>query len=319
MKPYSNDLRQKVIQAYQNQEGSLRAIAKRFKVSLNFVWLLLQRYLNTASVDPKPHGGGHPPILTAERLALLRELVEQQNDATLLELCDRFQQKTGIRVSRETIARSLRRLRITRKKKTFHTTEREKDPEIVKERQNFIQAMPEKDVRHLVVIDECSINLGMARDYGRAPKGVRAEGHRPSDRGGNVTLIAALTRQGVIAPLMIPGSLNSEAFKTYLDLVLLPNLAPGNTLLLDNLSVHKGCGIKGLAASRQVKLEFLPRYSPDLSPIELAWSKIKADLGKTAARTYDDLVEAVREALNKIHPTDIQGWFSYCGYCFEPE
>lgn len=319
MKPYSNDLRQKVIQAYQKQEGSLRSIAKRFKVSLNFVWLLVQRYLNTDSVDPKPHGGGHPLTLTAERLAILRELVEQQNDATLLELCDKFQQRTGIRVSRETIARGLRRLHITRKKKTFHATEREKDPDIIKERQSFIQAMPEKDVQHLVVIDEGSITLGMARDYGRAPKGRRAEGHRPSDRGGNVTLIAALDSQGVIAPLMIPGSLNGEAFKTYLDHVLLPNLAPGNTLLLDNLSVHKARGIEDLAARRQVKLEFLPRYSPDLSPIELAWSKIKADLGKTAARTYDDLVTAVREALNKIYPSDIQGWFSHCGYCFEPK
>ncbi len=319
MKPYSNDLRQKVIQAYQNQEGSLRVIAKRFKVSLNFVWLLLQRYLNTDSVDPKPHGGGHPLTLTPERLAILRELVEQQNDATLQELGERFQQRTGIRVSRETIARGLRRLRITRKKKTFLATEREKDPEIVKERQNFIQALPEKEVHRLVVIDECSINLGRVRDYGRAPKGMRAEGHRPADRGGNVTLIAALTLQGVIAPWMIPGSLNGDAFKTYLDLVLLPHLAPGNILLLDNLSVHKGRGIEDLAASRQVKLEFLPRYSPDLSPIELAWAKIKADLGKAAARTYDDLVAAVKEALNKTDQNDSQGWFSHCGYCFEPK
>lgn len=317
MKPYSNDLREKVIQAYQNKEGSLRDIAKRFKVSLNFVWLLLQRYLTTHSVDPKPHGGGHPLTLTPERLAILRELVEQQNDATLTELCDRFQQRTGIRVSRETLSRGLRRLRITRKKKTFHATEREKDPEIVKERQDFIQAMPEKDVHHLVVIDECSINLGMARDYGRAPIGARAEGCRPSDRGGNVTLIAALTPQGIMAPLMIPGSLNGEAFKTYIGQVLLPNLAPGDTLLLDNLAVHKVHGIEDLAASRQVKLEFLPRYSPDLSPIELAWSKIKADLGRAAARTYDDLVEAVRVALNKVYPNDSQGWFTHCGYCFE--
>jgi len=74
-----------------------------------------------------------------------------------------------------------------------------------------------------------------------------------------------------------------------------------------------------LAANQQVKLEFLPRYSPDLSPIELAWAKIKADLGKTAARTYDELVAAVREALNKTDPNDSQGWFSHCGYCFEPK
>jgi transposase len=317
MRPYSNDLREKIIQAYQNGEGSLRGIAKRFLVSLNFVWLLLLRFRETGSVDPKPHAGGHPSIMTQERLAILRELVERENDATLLELREQLRQKTGVRVSRETIARALRKLRITRKKKTFHATERENDPEIVAEREAFIQVIPEMDAQHLGVIDECGINLGMARAYGRAVKGCRAEAHRPADRGGNVTLIATLTSQGIIAPFMIPGSLNGEVFKIYVEQVLLPELASGDTVLLDNLSVHKVQGVAGLLANRQAKMEFLPRYSPELSPIELAWSKIKADLCKAAARTYDELVGAVREALNKVSSTDAKACFRHCGFCIE--
>ena len=317
MRPYSNDLREKIIQAYLNEEDSLRGLAKRFLVSLNFVWLLLQRFLETESVDPKPHGGGHPSKMTPECVAILRELVERQNDATLLELREQLQQKSGVRVSRETIARALRKLRLTRKKKTFHATERKNDPEIVAERETFIQAIPKIDARHLDVIDECGINLGMARAYGRAVKGCRAEAHRPADRGGNVTLIATLTSQGVIAPFMIPGSINGDVFKIYVEQMLLPELAPGDIVLLDNLSVHKVRGVTDLLANRQAKLEFLPRYSPELSPIELTWSKIKADLCKAAARTYDDLVEAVSEALNKVSPSDAQACFRHCGYCIE--
>jgi transposase len=116
---------------------------------------------------------------------------------------------------------------------------------------------------------------------------------------------------------MIPGSLNGEVFKIYVEQGLLPKLATGDTVLLDNLSVHKVQGIADLLANRQAKLEFLPRYFPELSPIELVWSKIKADLCKTAARTYDDLVEAVREALNKVSSTDAQAYFRHCGYCIE--
>ena len=116
---------------------------------------------------------------------------------------------------------------------------------------------------------------------------------------------------------MIPGSLNGELFKIYVQRVLLPELAQGDTVLLDNLSVHKVQGIADLLANRQAKLDFLPRYSPELSPIELVWSKIKADLCKTAARTYDELGEAVREAISKVTPDNAGAWFGHCGFCIE--
>lgn len=317
MKPYSNDLRSKILQAYRNGEGSLRDIAQRFSVSLNCVWLLWQRYRATGSIHPKPHGGGQPSVMTEERLSILRELVEQHNDATLRELRDAFQQRTGLPVSRGTLSRALKRLKITRKKKTFHATERDQKPEVAAERQAFLMNQPQRPAQRFVFMDESGINLGLARTYGRAPSGQRAVGHRPFNPGSNITLLGALSEQGIIAPLMFPGSLDGELFKVYVEQVLAPQLAPGDTVFLDNLSVHKVHGIEDILADAGIKLEFLPRYSPDLSPLEFAWAKVKEELRRVGARHYESLVEAVGQALDKISSKDVHHWFKHCGYCIE--
>lgn len=317
MKAYSDDLRKKIIQAYLNKEGSLRDLAERFSVSLNFVWLLWERYRLTGSVRPKPHAGGHVSVMDNDRLSVLRDLVREQNDATLAELRDRFHQKTGLHVSIVTISLALKKLGLSRKKKTFHATERTNDPDIIEERVEFRQEMPEMDAQHLVFLDETGTNLGMARDYGWAPVGCRAEGHRPFNPGQNITLIGGLNTSGIIAPLMFPGSLNGDVFKSYVKKVLVPELRPGDTVLLDNLSSHKVRGIEDILAQAGAKLRFLPRYSPELSPIENAWSKIKAELRKAVARSYGSLVDAVKQALEKTSKKDAEGWFKGGGYCIE--
>ena len=317
MKPYSRDLREKIIQAYRNGEGSFGDLAKRFSVSLNFVWLLWQRYLATGSVEPKPHRGGRMSVITQDRLEDLRQLVAQQNDATLQELRDRFQIKTGISVSRGTIARALKNLKLSRKKKTFHATERENDPEIIRERAAYLGQMPHMDAQHLVFVDEFGINLSLSREYGWAPIGQRAEGHRPFNPGDNVTVIGALNGHGVFAPFMFPGGINGEIFKLYVDQVLAPELSAGDTVMVDNLSSHKIQGVEQILAQAGATLKRLPPYSPDLSPIEQAVSKIKGELRTIAARSYESLVDAVKQALDKVSPRDARGWFEGCGYCLE--
>ena len=121
MKAYSNDLRRKIIEAYQKKEGSLRKLAKRFAVSLSFVWRLVKRFRKSGRVAPKSHSGGLKPKLDQVDLSILREVSAANKDATLAERSDLFFQRTGIRVSGSTIARKLRRLRISRKKKTLAT------------------------------------------------------------------------------------------------------------------------------------------------------------------------------------------------------
>lgn len=119
MKAYSTDLRQKVMNAYNNAEGSQRELAKRFSVSLSFVQSLLRRYRSSGTVEPKPHGGGQSAKLTSEQVALITTLVEEDNDAILVELCSRLEERTGVKVSRATMGRITQKLNLTRKKKQY--------------------------------------------------------------------------------------------------------------------------------------------------------------------------------------------------------
>jgi transposase len=116
MKAYSIDLRQKIIDAHNQQEGSQRQLAKRFRVSLSFVQTLLKRYRIDRTVEPREHGGGQPAKLSPEQEAIVATLVEEDNDAILVELCDRLEQRVGVRVSRATMGRIVQKLKLTRKK-----------------------------------------------------------------------------------------------------------------------------------------------------------------------------------------------------------
>jgi putative transposase len=117
MKPYSIDLRQKIVDAYSNQEGSYRELAQRFSVSFSFVKRLLKRYKDTGKIEPKPHAGGQYSKLKPEQLEIVRQLVEEDNDAILQELCELFYQRTQLRISRATMGRTVEKLNLTRKKK----------------------------------------------------------------------------------------------------------------------------------------------------------------------------------------------------------
>jgi len=314
MKPYSTDLRQKIVDAYKNGEGSFRAIAKRFSVSLHFVWSLWVRYQETGSVDPKPHAGGYPATINDQGLKVLRKLVQQHNDATLAELRDLFVHKTGLEVSVSAISRALKKLNITRKKKTFHAIERDRKPEVQKKRKEFKDAMPDMDKEHFVFIDESGIHLNMTRNYARAVAGQRAPGAKPTHPE-KISLIAVLSLHGVIAALLIPGSVNGEIFKGFIETFLVPVLQPGNTVLMDNANIHKVKGIEKLINDAGATLQYLPPYSPDLSPIENCFSKAKEALRSIGAKAFGSLVSGVKNALTDVSEKDARGWFENCGYC----
>lgn len=318
MRPYSNDLRQKVVEAYTKGEGSMRRLAARFSVSLDFVWRLLKRYRQTRRVDPKPHGGGQPRKLRELDEAILEQLVEEHADATLSELNQLLKAKTGVAVSDATIGLSLRRRGITRKKLSYHASEREADEEIEQARQQFQQAQAEMDPTHLIFIDEAGVNLGMARRYGRAPRGCRAHADKPVNPGPNLTLVSALGLTEVRAIMELDGPLNGNAFTSFIHQLLVPTLQPGDQVWLDNLSSHQVAGIQEAVQAQQAEVHFLPPYSPDFSPIELFWSKVKAFLRGSAARTREALDGEIRNALDAVTETDIKGWFKHCGYCTEP-
>ena len=318
MKPYSNDLRQKVIEVYRQGKSSLREIAERFLVSLSFVWLLVKQFRETGRIDPKPHGGGKKRKIAGADLLILRQLVEEHSDATLLELCNLFFERTGIKVSESTVWQALRRSRISRKKKTLYATERDTDATVRQARQEYRRQQPAMVARKLLFVDETGTNLGMVRTYGRAPIGQRVVGAKPQNPGSNISLVGALGMKGVTAAMLVEGAIDGEAFKAFVEQALAPTLQPGDSVLLDNLSIHKVAGIEEIIQSKQAKLCYLPSYSPALSPIEGCWSKLKECLRSTAARTFDALQEGVKNALDKVTETDVEGWFKQCGYCIEP-
>ena len=157
----------------------------------------------------------------------------------------------------------------------------------------------------------------MTRRYGRAAPGARVLEALPSDYGSNYTLIAAISLQGLQAPWVLEGALNGASFQVYLDQVLGPTLEAGDILLMDNLSSHKVAGVAALVEKRGARVEYLSPYSPDYNPIEKCWSKIKTYLRRAKARTYDALMQAIKEALPTITESDICAWFEYCGYSLQ--
>jgi transposase len=170
------------------------------------------------------------------------------------------------------------------------------------------------DAKRLVFVDESGSNIGLTPLYARAPKGQRAHGRVPRNRGKNTTLLASLSVQGMGASMLLEGATNAAAFEIYLEQILLPSLAPGQIVVMDNLSAHKGARVRQLIEERGCQLLFLPAYSPDFSPIEETFSKIKANLKRVGARTREALQEAITQALETVTSQDARGWFAHCGY-----
>lgn len=318
MRAYSNDLRQKVIDAYLKGEGSMRQLAKRFSVSLNFVWLLIERYRRTGGVNPKPHGGGQRRKLSPEQEQVMVRLVKQHPVATLVEVAQLFEQATGMRVSPATVGLTLRRRGFTRKKVSYHASEREESEEIQQAREQFRQGQSQMEAGRLIFIDEAGVNLGMARRYGRAPCGERVVAGKPANPGPNLSLIGAVGLEGVKALLEVEGSVNGEVFTAFIEQCLGPQLKPGDQVWMDNLSAHKVEGIVEAIEARHATAHYLPAYSPDFSPIELFWSKLKDWLRGAAARTRDELDEAIRNGLDDMTDDNFKSWFKHCGFCIEP-
>lgn len=169
------------------------------------------------------------------------------------------------------------------------------------------------DPSKLVFVDESGFHLAMTPSYARAPKGDRAYGQVPRNRGANTSFIAALSLNGLQAPMTLQGSVDGIAFETYVEQMLLPTLTPGQIVVVDNHRIHKGDKVAELLAFKGCSLLFLPPYSPDLNPIEEALSKVKTFVKKCQARARDALDQAIAAALKTITLQDILGWFGHSG------
>jgi transposase len=172
----------------------------------------------------------------------------------------------------------------------------------------------ELNVGDLVFVDEMGINVDLAREYGRAAPGVRVLDTKPSARGDNLSVLGALGHDELRAVMSVSGPVDGDVCLVFTKNVLAPRLRPGNIVLLDNVPTHKMAAIEEAITAVKATVKFLPPSSPDFSPIEQCWSKVKTFLRRAAARTRQDLDAALSQALATITRDDIEGWFAHCGY-----
>jgi transposase len=315
MKPYSQHLRECVIIALEAGVDTQAEIAELFQVSQSTVEKWKKRWQDTHSCAALPVAHGPEPTLRAYD-DFLRAAVKQQPDVTLVELCEQVSATHQVDASPSMMSRTLQRLKLGRKKKTLHDSQRG-TPRVQALRDAFHTRITDELSRllnHLKFLDESGLNLGMTRLFGRAEPGVRVYETTPGYSGPHYTVIAALGLKGVTAPWLLEGALDMAAFEAYVKHELAKTLKPGDLVLLDNLAAHKSKQARLMIEARGARLVFLSPYSPDYNPIELCWSKVKTALRAAKARTFETLLDALADALHAVLPADVEAWFAHCGY-----
>ena len=169
-------------------------------------------------------------------------------------------------------------------------------------------------MRQYVFLDECGVTTDLLRRYGRSLSGLRLRDHTPCSHWQTHTVVAALRLDGVHAPAVFDGPIDTESFRAYVDQVLVPTLRPGDVVVLDNLAVHKQPAVRVALEAVGAQLHFLPPYSPDFNPIELAFAKLKAFLRAARPRTFDQVCALIAAALGFYTPTECRNFVRHCGY-----
>ena len=195
----------------------------------------------------------------------------------------------------------------------MHASEQECE-DVQAARRAWSEAQPGMDLEKLVFIDETWTSTSMTRRYGRAPRGQRCIASAPHGHWKTTTFVAGLRHQQLTAPLVADGPMDGEMFLAYVRQFLCPTLRPGDIVILDNLSCHKVAGVKDAIAAAGAMLLYLPPYSPDLNPIEMAFAKFKEFLRQAQARTVDALWDVIGQTLDRFTPEECANYIRHCGY-----
>jgi len=308
----SKDIREKVVKAIKGGM-SRRQAAARFDIGPATAVRWAKRVETTGDVAPMKMGGDRRSgRIEAHAEFILGEL-KVRPDTTIMELRDKIRERHGLSFGYGTVWRFLARHRITRKKKTGHASEQERD-DVEASREAWFEGQLDLDPTKLVFIDETSISTSMARRFGWALRGERCRASVPFGHWKTTTFVAGLRVDRIDAPMTFEGALDGEAFRAYVEQVLAPTLSVGDTVVMDNVSLHKVAGVAEAIAAKGAGVLYLPAYSPDFDPIEKFFSKFKSVLKRIAARTADALEAAVAEALRSVTPEECRNYFAACGY-----
>nr|AIJ28517.1 transposase [Fischerella sp. ATCC 43239] len=313
MKAYSIDFREKIINAYEQGNTSIRKIASRFDVSKAFVQRLLLLKRTQGHVNLQKQGGGMKSDLDKHKIELA-QMVEKYPDATLSEYCEYWGQAYDKWVSTSAMCRALQRQNLTQKKKTLRSSQA-KTERVQKLRIEYWQQIQQIDPENLVFIDEMGVLLGLTRTHARSPHGSRVYDFKPFYRGAKVTVIGAISLKQVLAVMTLNGSMDGNAFKVFIEKCLLPQLWSGAVVVMDNVPAHKVEEIESLIQSKGASVLYQSPYSPDFNPIEHWWSQLKSFLrsfSPTTAKLVDILIATALDLINPIH---LKNWFTNCCYC----
>jgi transposase len=292
-KPYSVDLRERVVAAVRTGGMSCNRAAKQFGVGISTAINWVKRAQETGSVVPGKMGGHRPKKISGEhRLWLLQRI--KDDDFTLRGLVAELA-KRGLKVDYRPVWEFVHAEKLSFKKKRGGWRTR---------------IAPER----LVFIDETWTRTNMAPLRGWAPRGRRLNAKVPHGRWKTMTFLAALRHDRIDAPWFIEGPIDGESFRIYVANVLVPTLRPDDIVIIDNLGSHKGKAVRQLIRAVGAKLFFLPKYSPDLNPIEQVFAKLKHLLRKAAARTVEAVCAAIGEALAAFTPQECANYFRNSGY-----
>ena len=308
--PYTPDLRERVVATFRS--GLSRAeTAALFRISQSSVqrWSRLERTIG--NVAAQPMGGQRPFALAGERDRILGRIAQQPDlplRALLAELHDR-----GIKGSYFALWNIVDRAGLSYKKKSLHASEQDR-PKVARRRLQWQQRQDKIDARRLVFIDETWAKTNMTPTHGRCPIGQRLVAKVPHGHRKTLTFVAALRCDGITAPCLLNQPINAVSFRTYVEQFLVPTLRPGDIVVMDNLSSHKGKAIRKAIQAAGAKLIFLPPYSPDLNPIEQVFAKLKTLLRNANARTSPAITEAIAKLLDEYTVKECANYLVNSGY-----
>lgn len=273
----------------------------------------LRRATGSLAAHPQGNGGGHGKLACVT--GWIEARVANKREITLDELVADLAEAHGITVHRSTIWRVLRGLGLTHKKDLQALEQKRKD--VADQRHIWIvkrQPFMANHLERLAFVDETSVKTNMAKTTGWAPCGQRLVDHAPFGHWRTQTFIGALRHDRLDAPWVLDGAINGEMFTLYIETQLVPTLREGDAVILDNLSSHKAPAAAASLHAAGAWFLFLPPYSPDLNPIEMAFSKLKTLIRKAAARTYDQLWSAVGQVCDLVSDEECYNYFKAAGY-----
>src|SRR6202163_1136203 len=295
---YSAEMRERVI-ARVESGASRREAAEHFEISPSAAVKWLQRWHDDGSATATPRGGSTSPL--EKHANWLLALIAKQPDLTLDEVLVAMH-KRRIAGSRTAIWRVFARHEFTFKK-SLRAAEQER-ADVARARRRWIREQGLLDSTRLVFIDETAVSTNMVRPNGWNQRGERLVGDVPMGHWETLTFVAGFRQTGIVAPMVIKGAMNGEAFLAYVEQCLVPTLKRRDIVVVDNVSFHKVAGVEQAIQAAGASLRYLPQYSPEFNPIELVFHPLKALLRKAAERTIERLERCVGSFIRALNPSE---------------